>query len=322
MQERWWYSKHQVVKTFIKGNTGLLLVMVAQLFFAVMDVSVKQLHSLDEPVPTLELIFVRMSMTYILCMTYMWARSVPDPFLGPKGVRLLLVLRGIFGFFGLFGIYYSLQYLSLSDATVLTFLTPSLTAIVAAVFLGEKLSLKIIAAGYLLQLGKSVIRTGYPLVLMIRCGIRVAIIGAVGAAGAYTTIAAIGKRSHAAHSMAYFSLMCSIVSPIGMLVTRTPFVIPTQTEWIVLFLVIGTFGFFGQMLLITGFQREAAGRASMGIYLLVVFALIFERYIFHVQPPLLSIAGIVIILGCAIFIAVRLVYLPVTFGSHTDYTCS
>lgn len=26
-----------------------------------------------------------------------WARSVPDPFLGPKGVRLLLVARGIFG---------------------------------------------------------------------------------------------------------------------------------------------------------------------------------------------------------------------------------
>lgn len=72
--------------------------------------------------------------------------------------------------------------------------------------------------------------------------------------------------------------------------TRTPFVIPTRTEWIGLLLVIGTFGFFGQvrtppphsqpdyvykdvqspqMLLITGFQREAAGRASMGIYLLV-----------------------------------------------------
>lgn len=32
MQERWWYSKHQVVKTFIKGNTGLLLVMLLNYF--------------------------------------------------------------------------------------------------------------------------------------------------------------------------------------------------------------------------------------------------------------------------------------------------
>lgn len=53
-QKHLWYSKHQTVKTFIKGNAGLLLVMLAQLFFAVMDASVKQLHSLDEPVPTLE----------------------------------------------------------------------------------------------------------------------------------------------------------------------------------------------------------------------------------------------------------------------------
>lgn len=40
-------------------------------------------------------------------------------------------------FFGLFGIYYSLQYLSLSDATVLTFLAPLCTAIAGALFLKE-----------------------------------------------------------------------------------------------------------------------------------------------------------------------------------------
>lgn len=68
MQERWWYSKHQVVKTFIKGNTGLLLVMVAQLFFAVMDVSVKQLHSLDEPVPTLEVRLLPWDCIYVFAV--------------------------------------------------------------------------------------------------------------------------------------------------------------------------------------------------------------------------------------------------------------
>jgi hypothetical protein len=42
-------------------------------------------------------------------------------------------------FFGLFGFYYALQFLSLSDATVITFLTPSVTAVSGAVFLREKL---------------------------------------------------------------------------------------------------------------------------------------------------------------------------------------
>ena len=54
-----------------------------------------------------------------------WTK-VEYPFLGPPGVRWLLCTRGVVGFGGLFGIYFSLRYLSLSDATVLTFLAPVL----------------------------------------------------------------------------------------------------------------------------------------------------------------------------------------------------
>jgi len=86
--------------------------------------------------------------------------------MGPEGIRLLLVFRGVSGyvvcertitaifhnesnlrFFGLIGVYYSLQYLSLSDATVLTFLSPLCTAASGALFLGEKFSCKELFAG-------------------------------------------------------------------------------------------------------------------------------------------------------------------------------
>jgi hypothetical protein len=50
-------------------------------------------------------------------------------------------------FIGLSGGYFSLQYLSLSDATVLTFLAPILTAFSGAIFLKETLSLKDMCAG-------------------------------------------------------------------------------------------------------------------------------------------------------------------------------
>ena len=50
-------------------------------------------------------------------------------------------------FFGLFGMYYSLQYLSLSDATVLSFLVPMCTAMAGALFLGEKFSRREAFAG-------------------------------------------------------------------------------------------------------------------------------------------------------------------------------
>lgn len=54
-------------------------------------------------------------------------------------------------FFGLFGMYYSLQYLSLSDATVLSFLVPMCTAIMGALILKESFSGKEALAGGMLH---------------------------------------------------------------------------------------------------------------------------------------------------------------------------
>ncbi|KAF7795896.1 hypothetical protein EIP86_007063 [Pleurotus ostreatoroseus] len=131
----------------VKNNTGMLLIAASQCFFSLMNVSVKKLNSVDPPVPAFELIWVRMAITWICCVTYMSIMKVPDPWLGPKGVRLLLAFRGFIGFFGLFGIYFSLQYLSLSDATVLTFLAPLCTAGAAALFLGERMTARQVGAG-------------------------------------------------------------------------------------------------------------------------------------------------------------------------------
>lgn len=50
-------------------------------------------------------------------------------------------------FIALFGMYYSLQYLSLSDATVLSFLSPLTTAIAGALVLKESFTRKEAFAG-------------------------------------------------------------------------------------------------------------------------------------------------------------------------------
>ena len=122
------------------------------------------------------------AVTYVCSVAYMYAlivilggvslpnvtvrywRKVPDPFLGPKGVRPLLLLRGYTGydttcalgnvsshchrrFTALSGMYFSLLYLSLSDAVVLKFLAPILTGFSGVIFLEESLSLKEVIAG-------------------------------------------------------------------------------------------------------------------------------------------------------------------------------
>ncbi|KAE9398047.1 hypothetical protein BT96DRAFT_1020384 [Gymnopus androsaceus JB14] len=280
-------------------NVGLLLIVASQAFLASVNVAVKKLNTIDPPVPTFELIFIRMAITYMFSIAYMTYTGVESPFFGPKGVRLLLMFRGFTGFFGLFGIYFALRYLSLSDATVLTFLSPLCTSVAGAIFLAETVGRKEIFAGvfqpgrgqYLSQdqrhlisfiehgvnftsLSNSTISnssppppSATPTERLIAVG--VSLVGVLGSAGAYTSIRAIGTRAHALHSMVSFSGYSVIVSAIGLAVTHTPIVIPTSPIWLLLLLEIGVFGFCAQIFLTLGFQRETASRGTLAIYTLV-----------------------------------------------------
>ncbi|KAI0300666.1 hypothetical protein B0F90DRAFT_1629305 [Multifurca ochricompacta] len=318
------------VSAFLDDNAGLMLVGASQFFLSAMYVSVKILNSLDKPVPTLELIWVRMVFTYICSIAYMYWRKIPDPLLGPKGLRLLLVLRALWGvFFGLSGMYFSLQHLSLSDAMVLSYLAPILTGFSGAIFLKESLSLKDVLAGCAIILisrprflfgGLHLIRSvdnipadqseiATPEQRML--SIIAALIGVLGATGAYTCLRAIGKRAHTIHSLTFFSSQCILASTIGMIIFKIPPVIPMRVSWIAMLLLIGIFGFIAQILLTMGFQRETAARGTLALYTgacllpyTVVFALAFERTIFHTSPSSFSIAGTAVIIGSAIYTTV------------------
>ncbi|KAM5541611.1 hypothetical protein V8D89_004801 [Ganoderma adspersum] len=318
----------------VEGNTGLMLVAASQLFFSLMNVGVKKLNSLDPPVHAVELILVRMGITWLCCVAYMHLMKVPDPFFGPKGVRYFLVQRGVFGFGGIFGLYYSLQYLSLSDATVLQFLSPMFTAIAGAVFLHEAFSWREAFAGLASLVGvvliarprflfgvsqdeipiapddliKRVLVNGVePAKRVIAVG--VALSGAVGAAGAYSTIRLIGKRVHALHNLVAYSSLCVIVTAVAMIVFRIPVVIPTKLDWLLMLCFIGLAGFGGQVLLTLGLQRETAGRGTIAI----VFATAFERIFFHTTPSPLSMMGTAIIVGSALYVV-----LTKDTKSHTE----
>lgn len=103
--------------------------------------------SISQAVGPLEIIFVRMGITYIGCLLCLIITKTPHPFLGPPGIRLLLVIRGVIGFGGLSAFYYALQYLSLADATVLTFLAPLVTGLFGYIFLKERFTHQEAVAG-------------------------------------------------------------------------------------------------------------------------------------------------------------------------------
>lgn len=341
------------ISSFLHRNLGLICLASAQLFFSMMNLCAKLLSMGDPPIHPLEIIFARMIITWIGSLAYLHYNKIPDYFIGPKGVRLLLVLRGVVGFFGLFGIYYSLQYLDLSDATVLTFLAPILTGYFGRIFLKEPFLRTELYAGILSLLGVVLIARPQSLFgsesttagdatdLQRLAAVGVALLGVLGAAGAYVSIRAIGHRAHPLISVSMFSMYATCVSGIGLIVLREPFVFPQTLagwgEWT----VIGVSGFVAQLLMTAGLQRERAGRGASMVYLQMLFAYGFERYlslgtstnssiIWGVIPDFWSISGSGLILGGAIWVAIaksrikhdqddleRNEYAPVNSDEHT-----
>jgi len=307
-----WHS----LSAFFDKNAGLSLLVASHFFFSAMNMCVKWLNSLDKPVPILELIWVRMAITYIGSITYMLWRKIPNPVLGPKDVRGLLVLRGFSGFIGLSGMYFSLGRLSLSDATMLTFLTPILTGFSGGIFLKEGISFRNILSGLCSFFGVILIARpqflfggpkgdpseGMPSKDRME-SVAIGLIGVLGATGAYTLIRAIGKRAHTFHSITFFSVNCVLGSTLGMVLFKTSPVIPRNVTWLAMLFFIGILGLTYQTLLVMGLQRETASRGSLAIYTSVVFAIMFEFIVFHTTPSALSLAGAAIIISSAVYIS-------------------
>ncbi|KAG0699924.1 hypothetical protein DFH29DRAFT_1070425 [Suillus ampliporus] len=301
-------------------NAGMLFIISSQFFFACTNISVKVLNTLEPPVHALEVIVVRMGITFMCCVIYMIVMRISNPIAGPKGVRTLLVIRGIGGFFGICGLYWSLQYLSVADATILTFLIPLTTAVAGRILLKESYSVNQAVAGVCGLLGVILIARPSFVFSSLPAAIpkghylpestsaqRLAAVGAsmisvLGVTGAYTSIRAIGKRAHPMHVMSFFSLWSTVIASLGMIVFNIPAVYPGSRTWSLLLLTDGVFGFVAQALLTMGLQRETVSRGVSGMYIQVLFAVLLERLIFGVMPPLLSVLGAAIIISSAFFV--------------------
>ncbi|KAF1843487.1 uncharacterized protein K460DRAFT_357210 [Cucurbitaria berberidis CBS 394.84] len=336
-------STRQSLKAFYDRNFGLFLVFLAQTCGSIMNTAAKLLAN-DPTIKfhALQIIFIRMLSTTILGSSYMWYHKVPDFPLGPRGVRKYLVLRGAAGFMGIFGLYYSLSWLNFADATVITFIIPTMTAFVCFVWLREPFTINEALAGLIAFTGVLFVArppwlfpgpprdpiSGQPephglafLTSTMQGGkaptlpmsphkrtlvILIAIMGTFGASTAYATIRIIGKRTHSLISVNYFAAIATIGSTI--IITVHPdlhFVMPKSAGQWGLVAIIGVAGFLLQFLLTEGLQREKGGRATNLTYVQLVFALVVERVIWGTTPPVESLIGALLIIGAAVWVSLQ-----------------
>lgn len=329
-------------------NKGMGLVLLAQAFAASMNVmtQVLEIHSAMHP---FQILFARMSITAIASYLYMFLASTPSPF-GTRPVRVLLLLRALFGFMGVYGLYYSVQYLPLSEATVITFLSPIISCYACSLLIpGETFSRKQLFAG-LISLGGVVLiarpfskrdpntaiatptaAAAWALGITASTDDKppseadsyhhvmatiVALVGVLGASGAYTSIRMIGRRAHPLVSVTYFSSVTTVISFVAMVtLPSVPFRVPnTVVEWTLL-TGLGVCGFLLQFLLTAGLSYvppasvsdgkpvAQGGRATSMLYMQMLFAVFYDKVVWGSTLSPISWVGSAIILVCAIYVA-------------------
>jgi drug/metabolite transporter (DMT)-like permease len=261
--------------------------------FAVMATFVKLAGR--QGIPLQEIIAARAAVSLLL--SYIDVKRKHIPLFGHN--KPLLLVRGIVGFFTLTGVYYALLHLPLAEATVLQYLHPLFTALLALLLLKEQPTFATLICIVVSLIG---------LVVMIRpdfvfgelsgnldlFAVGIAISAAFGSGLAYTIVRKLSAHEDPSVIVFYFPLVCL---PATLLLSAEDFVMPEGWTWALLLMVgIGTQ--LGQVCLTRAMQMETASRATSFSYTQVVFAAIFGIAVFDELPSGWTILGAgLIILG-------------------------
>ncbi|MCP9902921.1 DMT family transporter [Cyanobium sp. BA5m-21] len=239
--------------------------VVSALSFSLMGVCVKQVGG---RIPVAEVVFARAIVSVALSWWLLHRAGIPA--WGKR--RWLLIWRGAIGTAALVCVYAALAALPLAAATVLQYLYPPFTALLAWLMLGEPIGKRVLAAMALGWLGvllvaqpAGLLQGGATLALV---PVLIAVAGALFTAFAYVSVRSLGTSEHPLVIVFYFPL---VALPLSLpLVALNP-VLPTPAE--LLWLVgVGVFTQLGQVYLTRSLTALPAARATAISYVQVLFA--------------------------------------------------
>ena len=236
---------------------------------------------------TIQIVFIRGVFTLVATGIFIYREKIY-----PFGIhKRLLVARGITGTLALFLVYESLKRFPLSEATVIQYLFPIFTALVAALIISEPLNKNIIGAIMVGLFGVYTI-LGFPF-LMTESNINlynvgIAITGSFLTGVAYVLVRQATKvNEHPLVVMFYFPLF---TVPICLPLLLSNWVHPSMKEWGFL-LLIGVCTQLGQFFLTHGYKELPAAKAAPMSYVQVPFAMIMGLIFFGEAISLMFIVG-------------------------------
>ena len=259
--------------------------VLSALSFSLMVVGVKQV---GDRLPIAEVVLARALVSLVLSYA-MVRRLGVDPWGRRRG---LLVLRGLVGSAALFCVYAAVMHLPLAAATVLQYLYPTFTALLAWLLLGERLGRRVLLAMGLGWLGVLLVAQPAATSALPAAWVAVAVAGALLTAVAYVSVRSLAESEHPAVIIFYFPL---VALPMSLPLVLLDPVLPTPGEWLWL-LGVGVFTQVGQVGLTRALTQLPAARATAISYVQVGFAALWGWWIFGETVDLPTAIGAALIL--------------------------
>ena len=269
---------------------GAVLMCTSAFLFSAMQIPISLSGT---TIPIMEQVFFRNIVTLILSFILIM-RSGGSLF-GTKKNQPLLFVRSAFGFLGLITQFYAVAHANQGDVSTMMKLSPFMITLWAAIFLKEKIRKVQVPALLIAFLGAAFVANPafnsnlFPLFMAFLCAFFSSV--------SYTLLAYFKNKVDGMTLIMHFSTFC-VLACIPFMIFD--FVMPTFKE-LLLLLLIGVFGGFGQIALTYAYRLATAAEISIYNYSGIVFSIILG-YVF-----LGEVLDVTSVIGCALVIIAALI---------------
>ena len=276
-----------------KPVKGVLWMVVTGLLFVCVTAVVKHVGT---SLPGQQAAFMR----YFLGLVFLipMIKPIRDAHLSKRAIKLF-ALRGLFHSIGVACWFYAMTKISIAEVTAMNYLSPVYVTIGAAIFLGERLAARRIAAVCFALLGAFIIlRPGFR---EISTGHIAMLFTAALFAGSYLIAKIMADEVSPVVVVGMLSIMVTIgLFPMAIAVWVTP--TWTQTGWMFLLACLATAGHYTMTL---AFAAAPVTVTQPVTFLQLVWAVLLGALVFHEPIDQWVIAGGLVILGSVLFITWR-----------------
>lgn len=270
-----------------KATEGIAWMISATVLYTAANLCVKSLAHL----PTEELVFLRSATSLILAGS--WLLWKGKSLLGVN--RKWLLIRGIFGTIGLATFFHTIRFIPLASATVIQYLSPIFTVLLAARFDGQRGMRPVQWVFFgLAFLGVLMVKGFDPRISWLYLGL--GITSAICAAVAYLATMKCRDTDHPVGVVIWFHLVAVPVTGTWTAFTWVP---PVGHEWL-LALAVGVLSILAQVAMTHALHRGEANVVMPFKYLGAILAFVFGLLLFDERLNAYALAGMILVIASLI----------------------